>query len=313
MTEKTNMTDLAAELFKFHSMMRKDLNNLVGEYATSEWLADLGAYYAESTPSQFVSLCLIDLPKIGKAFDKMLSEADSEENPFVGLPCTSEGVIPVLDHFLEGPESLPDPLHAEDPHREAIPQYASEAELTNAYAAPYVDLHADTVLAVRQVCYFLKKYQIACSDDDVKAAVDSFLETENCLPKVVGLDGGCENPIGVTPNMFLYAFGQPDHDPEDTTFLRAMDYLSGVISAGIGQLDLTGLDPRHGPGAVSDLPSSGDKYTFPNYPQCVDEKFPAQYFLELEMEDYGHNFTCARRILRTANLLRFLRHSISRV
>lgn len=164
-----------------------------------------------------------------------------------------------------------------------------------------------------------KKVEVPCSSDRIKDAIGEYHDIErNTRAPSLRWDEDELDPDRIGHSLHFcdglasrssVFFGQTTSQPEPTGIRRLLGNLSYVcskVSASFGHLDpyafsedvgdrrgsVAGL--KHGPGAVSDLGKNDFKYSFPNWPDKLQQYFPFDAFGVLnhnhfEERTYPHN------------------------
>lgn len=165
-----------------------------------------------------------------------------------------------------------------------------------------------SVSALRQVYNFAKKWNADCARKYVDEAVKAYLRIEGELPRPRpdtwdsdvprwsrpsghplwgGTDGSRPSRLnGLADDVIAYLdanfplFGAqvPKTSYYDKSHWALFRVLCSKLSASLGFLDVWAIRPKHGPGAVSDKVKGFVKYDFRNWPQKLDNVFPADYF-----------------------------------
>lgn len=209
----------------------------------------------------FHILCLVDLPKIGKLFDAALSQKKDLTVPNNLLLFEDLKSVHV-PHWVYDTIPFVDAVFCED-----------GGFNSTAFNCDW-ELDPNLVFMVRQSLTMFKKFAIPCPSDAVVEAAREFWEIDQNLraPRSILLSDFQEVTSGALVE------GVSSNDCKILfRLVSAMDKLCLRLAPG-ADLDVNDLLPGHGPGSVSDLPRSGDKYTFPNYPQVIEETMLQQYF-----------------------------------
>ncbi|UJQ85605.1 MAG: putative replicase protein [Suhnsivirus montiscola] len=206
---------------------------------------------------------LLDLPALGKHFDRCLSDG-----------VYSESSIPL--NRKRWPDS-------------PLPRFLSGVllrvfERNSGRLRSDVDINVVSFL--RQIYYFAKGYEDACSKEREAEAVSDFYRTDRevrigtlswsadridleRLP-TLGFRGEIDFrdfPVGVHLRT-RWESGLYTEGPE--RFQSVCDY----VASRLGLFSPFTYKPRHGPGAVSDLRSNESKYSLPNWTEKLDRVFP---------------------------------------
>lgn len=193
------------------------------------------------------------LPKLGKWYDKCLSSSGKDE--------WGEPPLTVARREIDGSQST------------RIP-FVDEIHGGSFLSVNVDDVSHEQVAAVRQLLYMFKRWAAPCPPIAVVQAVREFWD----------IDQGLRTPRSIDTDLTFHVCGglfqdalTGDEDSQLWTLVRTMDALAKRMQP-TSWVDVADIVPRHGPGAVSDLRSGGDKYTFPSYPSVIDEAMPAAYF-----------------------------------
>lgn len=207
-----------------------------------------------------IHACCVDLPAVGKHFDR----------------CLSDGFF-VRDGFLSGnhhgdfPDFLGCLLERVFDHEGCLKE----------------DADVEAIYFYRQICYLAKKFRADCSEEAIHHTVESFIAVDATLPlpsrdwheKLVdgpeafyGRDHFYDSRHWIAQGSAAFA-GTPVKDIRH--FLWTLQWVSLEITAALGDIDVTRWRPRHGPGTCSDL---GDhpmgKYKFAHWPSDLERGFP---------------------------------------
>jgi hypothetical protein len=205
---------------------------------------------------------LIDLPSMGKHFDRCLSE---------GLLTRSD-----LPYSRSIKKSSP------------VPRLFKGLWLSvfDESGVLRVDPDVQAITFLRQLLYAAKKFRIACSDSVTWKHVNEFFEVDReCLPDSLGwkyddisLDGldnldllDC-HPSRL-PSLPLLR-DEARSPPISERLVESVQRTADIVAAILGRFDPVEWDARHGPGAVSDQRRDRSKYDFPNWPEKLDRVFP---------------------------------------
>lgn len=149
------------------------------------------------------------------------------------------------------------------------------------------DACIESVAFLRQLLYCCKKLRIQCDDSKVKDTLNEFFKIEQHLPP------SHENTWDSDVPCWSSRFGHPlwgeasapdpdqaslfsdldthDPDPIDWTGLR---HLCRYVISSLGTPDWWSIQPKHGPGVVSEQEGFVSKYEFPHWPRKLDLWFP---------------------------------------
>jgi hypothetical protein len=222
--------------------------------------------------SRGISFLMIDLPDMGKHFDRCLSQGRLTRSGIAGQrPYRSGGVIPQLFKGL-------------------LLRVFDEVGLLR--AVPDVDC----IRYLRQLYYAGKKVKVQCSDSKTWKHVNEFFETDREVR--LGSLSWDSDELGANRASDLHIGDHCDVSPvplfdssdelavqrdESLSNTSAADYecvqrVADIVSATIGRFDPSEWRTKHGPGAVADQRSSGFKYDFPCWPAKLESVFPMAEF-----------------------------------
>lgn len=204
-------------------------------------------------------IIMIDLPDMGKVYDFGLSSGffDWDKVPrSLGTLHSKEGVLfqKLLEKsFDDGGNILP-------------------------------NIDPNIVFFTRQVCYFAKKVEIACSDSAVHDAVVEFKRIDEQLRRP-SLEWHLDelNVAYLRQLSFLDGYrDSPDlishRDMCPRPLLSVLGTVCDLIFGSLRVPTWDDLRPRHGPGATADAKTGSDKYRFPSWPRKLDQSFPFEMF-----------------------------------
>lgn len=157
------------------------------------------------------------------------------------------------------------------------------------------DADVNAIMFLRQIFLFAKGYKHDCSSSRWHQAVDEFYICERELPSASLLWQADDIDVSGLRNFhFCDAFGDQtlyEHDANRTqecsSVRSRLNYIQtcfDYVVAGWKGFDPLAYTPRHGPGAVSDLPGGVSKYSFPTWPERLEREFP---FADLAIPNYG--------------------------
>lgn len=208
-----------------------------------------------------LNLAWVHLPSFGKVFDKVLSTGAFD----------SAGGYPELIPFVDTVFS--------SCHPEGFQAYVEQCGTD--------DLNPNLVFLVRQLLYFYKKFKVEWEPGaDIRAA-EEFWAIEDTIrePHHPDLFGAMPCLTEFAPQQPpAYGQGWSPANKEIFDLLSLAQWFCDRFSSHIPIWDWEQYAPRHGPGAVSDLPSSGDKYSFPNFSEVISVVFPAEYFCQVNFD-----------------------------
>ncbi len=258
--------------------MKSELNVVRGLYAaifsdlcalhptiTQELSRDLSRLH-NADLSSGLPLYTITLPSMSKFLERSLDEGHllNKRPPFLGAKSRAD----IRPQFLFGLFSL---------------VFSSDGTLR-------VDADVSAIASLRQVFLAVKKLRIDCEERYVNDAISSFREIERSLPASRDLTWDHDDPTWDRPsghpiwgdcydgngtnNMFDTDSVYRHHlDPD---WSRFRSFAARIVSQ-FGLVDAYLLDPKHGPGAVSES-TSGTKYDFRFWTRRLESVFPYDWF-----------------------------------
>lgn len=142
------------------------------------------------------------------------------------------------------------------------------------------------VFFVRSLLCLYKKLVWPCPERNIAAAVVEFFEIEARMrkptcpwiadePEFRGHSRHFSDEILDGSSTFLNVDVQPPKP-----LVRMLQEVCDLLSSKFPALDPLDILPKHGPGAVSDVKSGGDKYTFPCWPAKLERVFPRVAFAQ---------------------------------
>lgn len=237
------------------------------------------------TESRGLTILMDDMPKLCRSLDKCLSSDDGYE--------------------FEVPHSLS--IGSQDPqYRGKFPIYWSLIRMvlyirkvaSNRYTG-YCNPSADPnlVLLLRSLLLMFKKVREDCSDAAKKAAMEEFVSIDKSLPKPVLSWASL-----VPPSEQSLALRRIRNEVNNHKTWRVLRYVLGQLINLDELFDPREIVSKHGPGAVSDLATGGDKYSFPCWPGKLGRVFPsnehgthgASCSEDSVPERWGDQWPCAR-------------------
>lgn len=206
---------------------------------------------------------LIDLPAMGKHFDKCLSKGRLTPP---GLPFTRPfrrcGLIPR--------------------HYKGL--YLSVFDESGVLR---IDYDSQAVIFLRQIFYCCKGYRLECSKLDTWNTVSGFfaIDKEVRLPTLTWDEDELDvsglrdltlvesRPVASTEgDLFPESLPAPPSICNEQ--LASIQLVGDIVSSLLGRFNPLDWKARHGPGAVSDLRGE-TKYRFPNWPEKLESVFPS--------------------------------------
>lgn len=217
-----------------------------------------------------IHLYMVDLPALGKHFDKCLAGGRfTEYRGPLGKRTSAQSPI---TRFLRGLMFL---------------VFDSSGCLRE-------DANSEAVFFIRQVCYLGKKAVLECGDDAVEREFIDFFTTDGALPEPSEFWESRVDRADPGPAVFggfsesaRYRDRATDRfrmEAVSATFLGTLDFVSGVITSSLGSYDPKEWRFRHGPGAVAERTGTFNKYCWTNWSDRLDAEFP--------VADYGfHSYS----------------------
>lgn len=215
-----------------------------------------------------VSFVMIDMPEVGKVLDHSLSRGWF---PYDSLPRTFGAVkrrVHTGGYFLG---------------KLFLRVFDEDGRLRE-------DVDPKSIDFLRQVLYLAKKVKVNCSDAARDEAVRDFvrIEDETRLPSMTWMadELTCQRngvAVAFTDLSFLDGYREhsdlfSDRDRISKNLIRLLDDVTKLVARLFPVVDYDSLLPRHGPGAVADIRTGGDKYRFPNWPTKLDRMFNYEQF-----------------------------------
>jgi hypothetical protein len=207
----------------------------------------------------------IDLPALGKHFDKCLSEGRLTASGLpLSRPATNRSKIPRLFREIYSRVFGSDGLLVSD-----------------------VDIQAVRVL--RQLFYAAKKFRATCEPLATYKAVEEFFNIEKEMRHAShswdsdDLGDINDGTVSVCDNTVVDNLRQPDlFGPLDTDLpppcLDSVQRTMDLVAAEIGGFNPSEWRYKHGPGAVADQRRYLNKFRFPTWPAKLDAVFPMDEF-----------------------------------
>lgn len=207
-----------------------------------------------------ISVVTIDLPKLGKIFDKGLSSGwfnSSLVPPVLGSGKKKDFVLSTLlyERFFD---PMTDALQPED--------------------------DPTLIFFIRTYLYWMKKVVKESTDEGATEVTRDFFRTDEALRRPHHswysdwLD--CDDIAVLSFTGSLKRFEEPElfEFPKPTRYitgiLPVLDRVCRLTSSMFGNLAPNEIIGRHGPGAVVDIKTGDDKYTFPTWPRKLGLVFP---------------------------------------
>lgn len=230
-----------------------------------DWLARYGQFRG------FERALCVDFPKIGKAFDKALSDPDYRFYPPEGIsvPC------------------LPFGAGRKHPHRKAVgvgvllAPWLIDVDNDGSRSSRFhvdEDIKPEVVQLLRTILYGFKKLKLQASPDVVDKDRRDFVNLDRDLHEFLG-----KVPIGRRS-------GQLVRD-----FFHEVPRLRGIVERvrpyfiPLQAVNLADVVPRHGPGATADQAAPRDKFNFVRWSTSLESEFPAAQFSRHDELAYNHS------------------------
>lgn len=213
------------------------------------------------------SFFTLDLPALGKHYDRCIADGRLSLSGLPGgRPFKKGHVIPRLFKGL------------------VLRVFCIDGSLR-------LDVDPAAIDLLRTLCYSAKKTRGDCSDSRIKKSVQEFFDVErDLIPSTLDWDSDGFEGIDTVEQLRFHDVATPEDPVEPSLPLGlplgapvsvvsdiAYNYLHYVcdgIVGGFPSHTLGELKTKHGPGAVSDKPKHGSKYSFPNWPRKLDNQFP---------------------------------------
>lgn len=145
-----------------------------------------------------------------------------------------------------------------------------------------LDFDVDAIAFLRQLCYCFKKFRIECDPKRVEDTICDFYSIESQLP--TSPPNTWDSDIPVWEEMSGHPHGRQrfdfDYEFSDDTGLPwdTLSSLSKRFMSALGLPNHWELEPKHGPGVVSEQEGFISKYEFPNWPRKLGLWFPYDWF-----------------------------------
>lgn len=139
-----------------------------------------------------------------------------------------------------------------------------------------------SIFAIRQLCYLVKKIKADCDEGYTYATIADLYETEEKMdsPSLDWNDPDAplssSKRVNLTDSALAGGFGFIDTPrsrwvhAHGAFFQRVFDLMAGMLP----EFDPFRIVSRHGPGAVSDLGRGKSKFSFPSWPDKLEQVFP---------------------------------------
>lgn len=252
-------------------------------------LEDVRAFYPEDTEcvdrdktrlSHFVqtrgtNVFLLDFPAVSKALEKCL---DAERLKLDGLVfCTPRWPGSQIPRFLSGLW---------------LRVFDKSGSLRE-------DADVNAIAFLRQIFLFAKGFKRDCTQSRWRSAIEDFYACESeirqptLLWEADDLDVDGIRDIHIRDALNNQALHDGSRCPleefsDDTRRFGFIQTCFDYVVAGWDSFDPYAFPPRHGPGAVSDLPGGVSKYSFPSWPEKLDRVFPIADFAVSDWSYFDH-------------------------
>lgn len=236
---------------------------LADEFLSRDW-----DKFCSLRDARGIGFLMTDLPKIAKHLERCLAKGKYVPAHLPGTKPVSKTVV--IPQFLRGLYLL---------------IFAQDGSLLD---------EADTqaVFFLRQLTLFAKKMTLECP---VRAQIEEiieFLTVDYSLPCPEGV-WECDSPGTWAGPLRGYEEAVPQATGLWLTFYRNLDLVSGFLGTALGPYRPEDWCFRHGPGAVSELPSGSFKYKWRNWSARLESGFP--------IADYGyHSYSAWARDMETS-------------
>nr|QDH86555.1 MAG: RNA-dependent RNA polymerase [Leviviridae sp.] len=188
-----------------------------------------------------ISFLTKTLPRLGKAFDRVLSSDTTLNAAKLGF------------QTLAGSET---PMFMGSLFKRVI---ANDGRVLQ---NPCVT----SITAIREIAYCFYKYELPFSPDDEQRVLDQFVKTESDISSYDALFSSIADLVIGQPNN--YRAIKPDYYSK--VIRKARRKLARVFSG----FDPWNIHPRHGPGAVSTKERLWDKYKWTSVPRTLTDVYP---------------------------------------
>lgn len=141
---------------------------------------------------------------------------------------------------------------------------------------------AEAVFFLRQLLRCFQKYAVPCPPSALEETLDEFYRTDDGLPEPWPGTWETENPV------WSYRTGHPLFGEErfslipgsipDIPWNDLRAFCMRFVRGELGWMPSWDLQPRHGPGAVSESVGDVRKYNFPNWPERLANVFPFDWY-----------------------------------
>lgn len=214
----------------------------------------------------------VDLPEVGKHFDRCLAEAKWSHS---GLPFTGRSACgPQFPKFLRGLLGL---------------VFEDSGHLKKE------SLDVEAIVFIRQFLYCAKKTELPCPEAAVLQEIEDFVALDNALPEpeevwkatevTASMMEGAYRGFSDPGAPFIGRLLEQGVQPRVARLLcENLDIVSGLVATTLGVYDPMEWRFRHGPGAIAERTGPVNKYHWSNWSARLEGRFP--------IADYGfHNFS----------------------
>jgi len=209
-----------------------------------------------------VTTLVVDLPSIGKHFDRCLAKKLWSPARLPMMGCSSGSVIP---RFLGG-------LLQEI--------FGNDGRLKNNY-------NIEAVIFFRQVCYLCKKVPLSFSETALRTAVQKMVEEDALLPEPEEFwfreeSSSCLRRVcftGFLQSSYVADRAKGLDESLVSVVLRNLDKVSRALCRALGVYDPLEWRCKHGPGAISQVAGPSNKYHWYGWSQRLESVYP--------VADYG--------------------------
>lgn len=221
---------------------------------------------------------VLDLPAAGKHFDKCLSNGEFSASglPTQGVRWSGKALPRLFSGMLERVFS----------HQ-------------NMCLLPAADV--TVIKFLRQIYGLAKGYKSDCSRSRTVDSIRQFFATEREIrPPSLLWDGSCIDLSGLRHLHFDDAIRLQDpaldHEflgrgqtGDDRGVTNTLQRTADIVAAAFGAFEPSEFVPKHGPGAVSDLPPGLTKYVFPEWSEELETVFPYADMAFINYDDWVDN------------------------
>ncbi len=209
-----------------------------------------------------ISTLLIDLPAVGKHFDRCLSAG---EYNLSGLPLTKRrSPRELTPKFLGGLFLL---VFDESGRLRSSPD-------------------VEAIFFIRQLCYVFKKAEFTCEPEKTLQSVEEFARTDAALP-IPERYWLASTPLELTEAHEYGGFHSSEQltaragelptaerRKEVSAALKMLDAVSSVLASDLGAYTPSDWRFRHGPGAIAETTDTVNKYSWRNWSDILEDGYP---------------------------------------